>query len=117
MTRSILPFSALECIGVKAMSSLETVLCILQVFPPDTPGGYLNRVELLGGAASAQLSAEYRQVRADRLDLVFGDTVFQVGPFQLTRVRSVTPVTALLTARVRVFCIFLADLRPCASHL
>ena len=46
---------------------------------------YVNRLDLLGGALRTSLRAEAAPSRADRLDLVFGDVQFQLGPLKLTQ--------------------------------
>ncbi len=48
-------------------------------------GVYVNRLDLLGGALRTSLRAEAAPSRADRLDLVFGDVHFQLGPLKFTQ--------------------------------
>ena len=50
-------------------------------------GVYVNRLDLLGGALRTSLRAEARPSRPDRLDLVFGDVQFQLGPLKFTQAR------------------------------
>ena len=74
-----------------------TVMCAYsQEFLASRPGVYINRLDLLGGALTSSLQATARQTRADRLDLVFGDVEFKLGPLKFKQAsRSATRISQL----------------------
>lgn len=53
---------------------------VSQDFPADQPGFYFNKLAL--GPLRAELLADYKKVRADRLDVEFKYTDFFLGPFK-----------------------------------
>ena len=75
---------------------------------------YVNRLDLLGGTLRSSLRAEARPSRADRLDLVFGDVQFQLGPLKFTQasLQRKLPGLPLMSARTGVW----PPLRSCGSR-
>ena len=58
---------------------------LLQEFPADQPGKYINKLDL--GLLKAKLLAEYEYVADNKINVKFVDITFFLGPFQLNRVR------------------------------
>ena len=71
---------------------------MIQVFPEDQPGIYINKLQL--GPVRADLSANYEYLGADKIDVSFIDIAAFLGPLQLIR-KVCTPV--MLCTCVKLF--------------
>ena len=68
---------------VRRHKTSQLLLHLLQVFPEDQPGIYINKLQL--GPIRADLSANYEYSGADKIDVSFIDIAAFLGPLQLIR--------------------------------
>lgn len=78
-------FQLQRCQKCHLQNLIFLVLCWVQVFPEDSRGQYVNKVDF--GLVKADLLANYERPQKDRINVAFEWIKFMLGPLSFKMVR------------------------------